>query len=169
MSIILKNVEWHQTKDEITVKIPIKGKKSLDDIILSEKFVKINISPYYYEVFFEQSICVEKSVCKLLESCIKLVLKKANCVWWPSLGKSSTNKEKSSENMISIESKKEFIDEYEKSYQKDLEDRKRERSNLKRGEIEKETTRQQELNDKIEKVEKQMKEKEIALVSFAVF
>lgn len=162
MSIIIKEVEWDQTDEEITIRVSIKGKKSMDDIVLAEKFLKVNISPFYYELFFEHPICLETSTCKLLESCVKFTLKKKNNDWWSSVGNFS--KENDKERKLPIEFKKEIVSEYEKCLKKEYLDKKSERSNIKRSEIDKEMKRQREIQEKIESVEKLILNEETAVV-----
>lgn len=146
MSIIVKNVDWSQTESELFVNVQIKAKKYSDDVVIAEKFLKINARPYLYELFFERPICVEKSSCKILESNVKFCLKKQTNEWWSSL--IST---------ISTERKKEIIYEHENKVRNDFINCQKERSVLKRNEIDKEIKRENQIREKIDKTEVNLK------------
>lgn len=155
MSIFVKNMNWSQTQTEVFVNIPIKiKKKSVENVVLDNKFLKINICPYFYELFFEQPICVEQSSCKILEANIKFHLKKETAEWWPSLGKTAkTSADLNDDHAIPIERKKEILDEYEKRVQENQTHKQKERSNLKRNEIEKEIERESQIRKQINETE----------------
>lgn len=154
MTIFIKNVEWTQNESEVIIKIPFKLNKSSCDIIIWEKFLKINIKPYFYEVFFEFPIIVEQSTYKFLETCIKCVLKKAQSEWWTCLGKYS--KAETDNKVISRELKEEILREYEASVEQEYKNKKVEQYKLKRFETDKEVQRQQAIREKIENIEKNL-------------
>lgn len=156
MTIFVKNVDWSQTQAEVFVNIPIKvKKKSVEDVVLANTFLKINVCPYFFELFFEQPICVEQSSCKILETNIKFRLKKETTEWWSGLGKTV----KSSANLnddydaIPNERKKEILADYEKRVQESHTLKQKERSNLKRNEIEKEIERESQIRKQINETE----------------
>ncbi|XP_031632395.1 uncharacterized protein LOC116346464, partial [Contarinia nasturtii] len=149
----IKNVIWSQTQSKVFLNISIGGKKSTDDIVIAKKFLKINIHPHFYEIFFEHPICVEQSCCKLLESSIKFDLKKEKDEWWSNLGKTK----KLSDNLgdgaiISNDTVKEIFDEYEKNIQEEQTLERKEQTTWKRNEIDKEIERQNQIRNKIEKI-----------------
>lgn len=169
MSIFVENVSWSQTQGELFVNIPISGRKSADDIIITDKFLKINIYPYFFELFFEQLICVEQSSCKILESNIKFHLKKASDEWWSTLGKTAKSTGNLRENTISREKAREIYDEYEKNIQRKYAVNGKERSNLKRNGIDKEIERENQIRKKIDETESILKSRQITKVSFFVW
>lgn len=155
MSIFVKNVDWSQTQSEVFVNIPIKIKnKSVENVVLDNKFLKINVYPYFYELFFEQPICVEQSSCKILETNIKFYLKKETDEWWSSLGKTAKSSTNLNDNdKIPNERKKEILGECEKRVQENQKLKQKERSNLKRNEIEKEIERESQIRKQINETE----------------
>lgn len=161
MSIFIENVSWSQSDSEIIIKLPIQGKKVTDNVIITEKFMKINIQPYYYELFFERSICPEESACKILESCIKCILKKSNDDWWPSLGKPSKVNGKLNEKCTLSEIRKERRAEYEQKVKDECNQKKTERQQLEREVLDRRLDRDSEIRAKIENTQKLLKEKQL--------
>lgn len=155
MSIFVKNVDWSQTQEQVILNIPIAGRKSMDDVILADTFLKINIHPYFYELFFERPICVELSSCKMLESNLKFYLKKETDEWWSSLGKTakSATKLNDGDDTIPSERKREIYGEYERRVQENHSLEQKERKNLKRNEIEKEIERESRIRKQIDETE----------------
>lgn len=162
MSIFVKNVDWSQTENDVILIVPIGGRKSIDDVIIAEKFLKINVRPYYYEVFFEHPIAVDESSCKIFESNLKFRLKKANDnIWWCSLGKTSKPAQNARDDAISMEAKKELFTEYEQSVNEKCANEKKERYALKRQEMDKEMERNARIRKKIEETEEMLKNQQI--------
>lgn len=161
MSIFIENVSWSQTGSEIIIKLPIQGKKVTDNVIITENFMKINIQPYYYELFFEGSICPEKSACKILENCIKCVLKKSNDEWWKSLGKPSKLNGKLNEKCSLNEIRKERRAEYEQKVKEQCIQKKTERRQLEREILDRRLDRDSEIRAKIENTQKLLKEQQL--------
>lgn len=149
MSIFIKNVTWSQTETHITVIVPIPGRKCMDDIVLGEGFLKINVRPYFYEVFFDHPICVEQSSCKMFESNFKFRLKKVNNDRWPSLGKLSRPAPDSNDESISIEAKTEIYSQHADCVTRQIANKKKEKANFQRAEMDKEMQRQSYLRQKI--------------------
>lgn len=164
MSIFIKNVNWSQTETDIIVIVPICGRKSMDDVVIGERFLKINVRPYFYEVFFDHPICVKQSSCKIFESNFKFLLKKANNEWWHSLGKISKPAADSSDEPISIATKKEIYSNYEDSVVQQHVNRKKEHANIKRNEVDKEMQRQSQMRQKISETETALKNQQISKV-----
>lgn len=166
MSIFVKNVTWSQTNSEVIVNVPIAGRKSIENVILAEKFLKINVQPYFYEVFFEQPICVEQSSCKILESNFKFRLKKAKAdECWNDLGKSGKLAGNAGDQAISMEMKREIFGEYEKNIKDEFANQQKERASLKRNEIDKEIERSSDIRRKIDETEAFLKNGQISSVS----
>lgn len=161
MLIFIKNVDWSQTQSEVVLNIPIRGRKSAEDVVIADKFIKINIFPYFYEVFFEHPILAEQSSCKIFESNIKCHLKKATDEWWQELGK--TAKEIHNDG-TSNGKKQEILKEYEESVREGFVEQRKERDKLKRSELDKEIDRQIQLREKIENAEAQLNKLEIVSV-----
>lgn len=149
MTIFVKNVNWSQSQAEIFLNIPITGKKkSLNDVVLDEKFLKISVRPYFYEVFFEHPIQVDQSSCTILESNIKFRLKKVSAAWWPTVGKTTNDND-----TMPIDRKREILVEYEKRIQEQHTMKHKERSNLKRNVIEQEIERESQIRQRINETE----------------
>lgn len=164
MSIFVKNVNWSQTETDIIVIVPISGRKSIDDVVIGERFLKINIRPYFYELFFDHPICVEQSSCRIFESKFKFQLKKANNEWWQRLGKESWPASESNDEPISVEAKKEIYSNYEDFVTQKCANRKKEKANFKRNEMDKEMQRQSEIRKKINETEIALKNQQISKV-----
>lgn len=163
MSIFLKNVIWSQTEYELFVNVSIIGKKSIDDIIIADTFLKINSKPFFYELFFEHSINAEKSSCKLLESNIKFNLKKEKCDWWSNIGKTAKSNANSNDT-ITNETKREILCEYEMSVQAKYAFEKKCQSSLKRCEIDKEIERENQIRQRIFETESFLENLQISKV-----
>lgn len=155
MSIILQRLNWSQTQSEIILNIPINRKISFDNVILAEQFLKINARPFFFELFFQHPICVEDSSCKILETNIKFQLKKATDEWWSDLKTES----------ISNEQKKEIFSDYESKTKADYAHQQKQRSKLKRNEIDKEIERSSRIRKKIDETEIDLKNYHISDVS----
>lgn len=164
MSIFVKNVTWSQTETDIIVNVPITGRKSIDDVVIGERFLKINVRPYFYEVFFDHPICVEQSSCKIFESNFKFHLKKVNNERWQSLGKLSKPASQSNDETISHEVKKNVYSHYEECVTQKIANRKKENANLKRTEMDKEMQRQSQIRQKISETEAALKSQHISKV-----
>lgn len=165
MSIFVKNVDWSQTESDIIVIVPICGRKSTDDVVIGERFLKINVRPYFYEVFFDHPICTEQSSCKIFENQFKFLLKKANNEWWNSLGKISKPACDSNDEPISVATKKEIYSNYENCVSQQCANRKKEREQMKRNEMDKEMQRQSRLREKISETETALKNQQISKVT----
>lgn len=157
MSIFVKNVDWSQTESEVIINVPINRRKSIDDVVIAEKFLKVNVHPYFYELFFEHPISVDQSTCKILESHFRFRLKKANQEWWQSLGKTAKPARNSNDDIISIEQKKEIFSEYEKSVKEEIAKQRKERASLKHSEIDKQIERASRIREKIDETEISLK------------
>lgn len=165
MSIFVKNVQWSQTESEICINLTLKSTKSIDDIVIAEKFFKVNARPYFYELFFEQPICAEQSTCKILESNIKFRLKKCNSDQWNDLGYTAKSGGHEGNKIASNELKKQIFDEYEKSMKDVFESKQKKQMDLKRIEIDKEIKRGTQIRNKIQETEAKLKDCQLEKVS----
>lgn len=165
MSIFVKNVQWSQNESEICINLTLKSTKSIDDIVIAEKFLKVNARPYFYELFFEEPICAEQSTCKILESNIKFRLKKCNSNQWNNLGYTAKSGGNEGNEIASSGLKKQIFDEYEKSMKDSFESKQKERMNLKRIEIDKEIERGSQIRKKIQETEAKLKDCQLQKVS----
>lgn len=163
MPIFIKNVEWTQDSANVVIKIPLKGQKTQDDVILWRKFLKINVQPYFYEVFFESPIDIEQSSFKILDTGIVCTLRKLNDDWWPRLGRFS--KADNSDDAIPTDEKAEIWREYEEDVARLYKDRCAARDTRRRAEIDKEMERQYETRRKIEEIQQNLKDQLIGKVS----
>lgn len=154
MAITVKNINWSQTESELFVNVQIKANKYSDDVVIAEKFLKINSRPYFYELFFDRPICAEESSCKILESNIKFYLKKATNELWTRL-----------EAILLAKQKQEILCEYENKMKNNFENCRKERSTLKRNEIDKEIERENLIRKKIHETETELKFCQISQVS----
>lgn len=91
--LVIKDYKWSQTEDEILIQIPMKNKTSNADILTSEKFVKLNATPYYFEVFLLHSIVEEESRCQLTMNEVRFCLKKLENIEWESLERQFESRE----------------------------------------------------------------------------
>lgn len=166
MPILIKNVDWTQTESDITLKIPLKGHtKSADDVIIWQKFLKVNIQPYFFEVFFQNPINYEKSTCKLLDTGIVCTLKKTSNEWWPRLGRYS--KAENDDDRISPAEKEQILREYEANIAQVYKERDIERDAVKRAGIDKEMQRRYEIQRKIDEIQENLKSQHIVSASMS--
>lgn len=85
MPIVVKDKIWSQTPTEVHVTLALNGThpNQISDVFISEKFIKVNYKPYYFEAFLFNAIDASASKCKIFENNIKFLLKKqcANVEW----------------------------------------------------------------------------------------
>lgn len=159
MPILIENFHWKQTDDKVIITLPLNGvsSKCINDIFITENFVKVNYSPYYFEAFLEHPIIKAQSKCKILEMNIKLILQKATNEVWNEL--SAVNmKEKSSADKVGI--KKAIIDANQVAVNEEFENKKKVKAEIKKHNIENEIKREQEIKRKIDDVCKNIKSME---------
>src|SRR6202012_1840929 len=87
MPILIKDYNWSQTDNQVVVKVPLKGihHHPSVDIFTYETFIKINCSPFYFEIFLLHPIDEKNSRCKILENEAKFVLTKKTSEIWDGL------------------------------------------------------------------------------------
>lgn len=85
MPIVIKNPKWSQTDNEVHIILPLNNvcSSGIKDVFISNKFIKVNFSPYYFEAILSHEIDANESKCKICENYLKFVLKKcvANGTW----------------------------------------------------------------------------------------
>lgn len=155
MPIVVKNVEWYQTDDQIIIKIPKTNASARNaDILITETYVKVNFKPYLYETILAHEICPDASVCKILENCIKFVLRKKTAIRWTDLNWSS----QSIRSGEGVKLKTEIIDGYQQSLAAKTKDKQRAKENDKKANIEKEMEREHKIRDKVNRIYDQVQE-----------
>lgn len=83
MPILVESFEWSQTKEQIFIIIPkAQRAKIIGEPLITKRYVKINFLPYFFECFLEHNIDSSKSVCKVLENFIQLILHKIENDQW---------------------------------------------------------------------------------------
>lgn len=163
MPLFIKNFEWTQNQTTVILKVPLKAHKNEEGIILWKKFLKINVRPYFFEVFFEHPIDIEQSTCKIVDSGVVCTLKKIFNENWSRLGKFS--KAENDVEAISTDEKGEIWREYEVSVAQDIRDHKMMLDAMKRTEIDKEMERQQSIRQKIDQIQKNLKDQHIVSIA----
>lgn len=157
MPILVKNVEWHQTDDEVVIKIPKANAIARNaDVVITETFVKVNFQPYLYETVLAHAICPEASVCKILENCIKFVLKKKEPKQWIDL-ESTIQSTKSADG---VKLKSEMVEENRKALEAEALQRKQIKRDEQRANVEREMKREQKIRDDAQRVYERVKEME---------
>lgn len=159
MPILVENgVEWHQTDDQIIIKIPTQNANTRNaDILITATFVKVNFQPYLFETILEHEICPDASVCKILENCIKFVLQKKEAIQWTDLSLTT----QSTKSIDGIKLKTEIIEENQKALAAETKERQRVKGNEKKANIEKEMKREQKIREKVQRIHERVKENEI--------
>lgn len=90
--IVIKEVKWSQSAEEIIIEVPMKNPASAADILTHENFIKIHAAPFYFEAFLLNRIIEEESRCQITSSEVRLILKKAEPHIWESLEREFRNK-----------------------------------------------------------------------------
>lgn len=157
MPILVKNIEWYQTDDQIIIKIPTQNASARNaDVLITETFVKVHFQPYLFETILQHEICPNASVCKILESCIKFVLQKKEVFEWTDLN-STHHSTKSSEG---VKLKTEVIEEHQKALAAESKERRRAKEDEKKANIEREMEREQKIRDQVHCIHEEVKENE---------
>lgn len=149
MPILINDYNWSQTDNQIVVKVPLKGIHSHPsvDIFTYETFIKINCSPFYFEVFLLHPIDETNSRCKILENEAKFVLLKKTTQTWTSLELNCSKESKFNE-------KKEVVKSAQLAAEKEAKQKWTDKCESKRNEIHKEVDREAKVRDEIERIRK---------------
>lgn len=149
MPILIKDYNWSQTDNEIVVKVPLKGihKHRTVDIFTYETFIKINCLPFYFEVLLLHPIDETNSRCKILENEAKFILVKKTEQQWDTLELNCPKADKLNE-------KKEVMKCAQLMAEKEAEQQRSKKCELKRNEIHKEVDREAKVREEIESIRK---------------
>lgn len=147
MPILIKEFNWSQTDKQVIVKVPLKGihHHQSVDIFTFETFIKINCSPYYFEVFLLHPIDEKNSRCKILENEAKFVLIKKTPEMWDSLELNCLKENKLNEKMEVIKCAQQIAKE-------EAEHRWKMKCEQRRSEIHKEVDRDAKIREEIESI-----------------
>lgn len=149
MPILIKDYSWSQTDNQIVVKVPLKGvhKHPAVDVFTYETFIKINCSPFYFEVLLLHPIDETNSRCKILENEAKFILSKKTAVPWDSLEMNCSKESRLNEKMEAIKCAHVTAEEQAK-------DRWNKKCELKRSEIHKEVDREAKIREEVDSLRK---------------
>lgn len=156
MSKIPKNLEWSQNDDFIFIKIPKINSINNSEVnsLITNSYIKLNIGAYFfYEFFLLSDIVSDESVCKLLENCIKLKLKKKEKIFWTELLSPVNFSDKSEKLTL----KTNVLEENGKNDQENEQKERLQRRDDKKAMREKEMERQSDLRSKTEQINTDMK------------
>ncbi|XP_062539995.1 dynein axonemal assembly factor 4-like [Armigeres subalbatus] len=79
MPVVLKKYSWSQEPDWVTIQVDFpENHLRHEDVFTSERLLKINKAPYYWEVLLDDPIAEEESRCAILENEVVFTLKKKN-------------------------------------------------------------------------------------------
>ncbi|XP_065911555.1 dynein axonemal assembly factor 4-like [Dysidea avara] len=86
MPVLVKDYTWSETDTEVLITVPLKGvKPSKADIFSSEDYVKINYTPYLFEVFLYAPVVEEESSIRVGNGVVEMRLCKKEKVIWGQL------------------------------------------------------------------------------------
>ncbi|KAK9881512.1 hypothetical protein WA026_016392 [Henosepilachna vigintioctopunctata] len=155
MPIIIKEYEWNQTKNNITINVPLRGvHQSKVDIFYSQRYIKANYEQFFFEVLLLHAVDVSKSNCILTDKDMVFELVKTDSEIWTSLEPNISKKEKLELKLECIRREYEVIE----AKEKDKESRKAE---LKRLAVSEQMKIDTQIRENIERIKKE--EKDIAL------
>lgn len=83
MPIIIKDFDWNQTENTVTIKVPLKCSKV--DLFTSPTYIKCSYEQYFFEVFLSYPVVIEKSKCLLANESIVFELEKCEKKIWDEL------------------------------------------------------------------------------------
>jgi dyslexia susceptibility 1 candidate gene 1 protein len=156
--LIIKDYKWNQNEDEIFIQIPMKNSTSNADILTSEKFVKLNAPPYYFEVFLLHSIVEEESRCQLTRNEARFYLKKVENIEWESLERQFQSKNEK------LQFKQQILREIESKLSERSKIKLQMKEEIKKSQIEKTMEKDAEKREIIEKFKKSIIEMEVPKV-----
>lgn len=86
MPILVKDVKWTQTENEVEIILKFnKNTTQPVDIFTSKKYLKVHSPPFLWESFLLYEIQNEESRCQVFPSLLKFSLKKSEKIYWDSL------------------------------------------------------------------------------------
>ncbi len=83
MPLLVKDYTWRETEREVSITIPLKGvKSSKADIFSTDQYIKVNYSPYLFEVYLFAPVFEEHSRAKVGNGVVEFILtKQENKLW----------------------------------------------------------------------------------------
>lgn len=157
MPIVIECPEWSQKEDEVRIILPLNNvhPNQISDILIAEKFVKVNYSPYYFEAFLLHEIDAGNSKCKIYENYIKLVLKKrlANVIW----DHFECGDTKHRHGIEKLDVKKGLLHEHDANVAAEIETNRKMKSDFKRHLIDLELNRDQKKREQIDEIDQLIK------------
>ncbi|XP_971936.2 dynein axonemal assembly factor 4 [Tribolium castaneum] len=160
MPIIIKDIEWSQTDNTVTIKVPLRGiHHSKVDIFYSKLYIKASFEQYFFEVFLYKQIDPKTSSCTFTSTHILFELIKCEATTWENLELGIPKAEKQ-------QLKKTYIEEEHKRIQEEQTERLNKKSELKRLAVREQMALDADLREKIENIKKD--EKENALKEFEI-
>nr|CAB3238462.1 EKN1 protein [Phallusia mammillata] len=86
MPIVIKDFRWHETKDKVTIVVPLKGVKSSKvDIFATEEYIKVSYPPFLFECVLYAGVDDDKSVATIRDGCVTFSLPKQEPEIWTQL------------------------------------------------------------------------------------
>jgi dyslexia susceptibility 1 candidate gene 1 protein len=146
--LIIKDFEWSQSEDEISIQLPLKNATSHVDILTHENFIKIHAAPYYFEAFLLHSINEDESRCQLTKGEARFILKKSVPIEWEKLERDFTDKAEKAQ------VKNEILEKVQEKTKEKLKQKLEEKEKIKRFEIENLIAKDAEVRESIEKMQK---------------
>ncbi|RZC39033.1 TPR 11 and/or CS domain containing protein [Asbolus verrucosus] len=149
--IINKEIEWKQTENTLTIKVPLRGiHSSKTDIFYSRLYLKASFEQYFFEAFLLYPINPKNSTCTFTDSHIVFELVKCESQLWEKLELDVGKAEKQ-------QLKKLYIDEEHNRIREESSEKSNKRSELKRLAVSEQMAldaKQRETIDNIKKEEK---------------
>eukprot|EP00111_Clytia_hemisphaerica_P024703 TCONS_00072791-protein len=86
MPLEIKEIEWSETENNVTLKVPLKGANTKTlDIFSSPKYIKVSAPPYYYEVALHDEIDDDISKATINNGQVLFHLQKVTAGLWGQL------------------------------------------------------------------------------------
>lgn len=115
MPIIVKDFKWKQTENTIIIYVPLRGiHHSKVDIFYSERYIKANYDPFFFEVLLLNPIIVKESHCTLTNKNMVFELVKTEPTTWENLEPNLSRQEKTKLKLECIQKEHENIQEHDK-------------------------------------------------------
>uniref|UniRef100_A0A452VFS1 Dynein axonemal assembly factor 4 n=1 Tax=Ursus maritimus TaxID=29073 RepID=A0A452VFS1_URSMA len=94
MPLQVSDYSWQQTKAAVFISVPLRGVCVRDaDVFCTENYLKVNFSPFLFEVFLYAPIDDENSKAKIGNDTIVFTLYKKELAMWENLSVSGADKE----------------------------------------------------------------------------
>lgn len=153
MPILIKNYQWTQSEDTVTITFALTSAKhhvntATENILITDKFIKFNSSPYYFELFLLHTIDKEQSVCRILETNVKFLLRKVSRGIWEHLAIEPDAMNRSA----LLELKKEILKQYELDTAAARKLNIEQKSEMKKQIMDRELKREQDIRKKIDDI-----------------